>query len=446
MRLQVRYAVRSHTGLLRTSNEDSAYAGPRLLAVADGMGGHAAGEVASAVAIAAIAPLDEDVPGHDLLSALRDRARRANTQLRAMTERDPELAGMGTTLVALLFDRGRLGLLHIGDSRCYLLRDAELTQITHDHTLVQALVDEGKISAEAAQTHPQRSVITNVLDGREGEVQADVSVREARAGDRYLLCSDGLTGPVGSTDTLREALQIPDLQQACDRLVQLALRGGGPDNVTVVVADVVADSEPDLKPVVAGAAAEQPQEAPDGLVSGAAARAQVAEGRNAPATRRSTSVERPRRTARTTLAAVAVAVLVLAAVLVVRGYVRSQYYVGLDGSQVVVFRGVPGSLAGLDLASVQERSTLTTAALPELEKQRLEDGIVANDARDARAIVQRLIATACATPAPTTTPSPALTPHTGPSQLPGFGPSPGITPAPTLSPTPAPAGTTGPCP
>jgi protein phosphatase len=440
MTLQVRYAVRSHTGLLRTSNEDSAYAGPRLLAVADGMGGHAAGEVASAVAIAALASLDADVPGHDLLSALRERAGHANAELRAMTERDPSLAGMGTTLVALLFDRGRLGLLHVGDSRCYLLRDEVLSQITHDHTLVQALVDEGRITEEAAHTHPQRSVITNVLDGRDGDVQPDLSVREARAGDRYLLCSDGLTGPVSSSETLREALLLPDRQEACDRLVQLALRGGGPDNVTVVVADVVDDGEPDLLPVVAGAAAEQPQDAPDGLVSGAAARAQVAEGRDTPAPRRYQVMVRPRRRARTTIAAAVVVLVLLAIGLVTRGYVRSQYYVGLDGAQVVVYRGVQGSVAGVDLAQVQERTTLTTARLPELERQRLEDGIVAHDARDAREIVQRLIATACATAVPT--------PHTGPSGLPGFGPSPGITPGPTQAPAPAltPAPTASPCP
>ena len=152
--LALRFAARSHPGLLRTNNEDSVYAGPRLLAVADGMGGAAAGDVASAVTIAALAPLDEDAPGADLLGALRAAATSANGHLREMVIGDDELRGMGTTLVALLFAGSRLGLLHVGDSRCYLLRDGELTQITHDHTLVQSLVDEGRITEADASTPP----------------------------------------------------------------------------------------------------------------------------------------------------------------------------------------------------------------------------------------------------------------------------------------------------
>ena len=195
MTLALRYAAMSHVGLLRPGNEDSLYAGPRLLAVADGMGGHAAGEVASAVAIAAVAALDEDAPGADLLSALRSAAIGANGHLRDMVAGDAALDGMGTTLTTLLFTGSRLGVLHIGDSRCYLLRQGSLTQITHDDTLVQSLVDDGRITPEEASSHPQRNMILRALDGRE-DVEFDLSVREARAGDRYLLCSDGLTGPV----------------------------------------------------------------------------------------------------------------------------------------------------------------------------------------------------------------------------------------------------------
>ncbi|MDP9221096.1 MAG: protein phosphatase 2C domain-containing protein, partial [Actinomycetota bacterium] len=189
MSLTLRYAARSDVGLLRDGNEDSLYAGPRLLAVADGMGGHAAGEVASAVTIAALAPLDEDVPGADLLAALRTGVESANSQLREMVSADPALEGMGTTLTALLWAGARLGLVHVGDSRAYLLRDGELHQITHDHTLVQTLIDQGRIRPEEADAHPQRSMLTRVLDGR-GDTAADLSVREARAGDRYLLCTD----------------------------------------------------------------------------------------------------------------------------------------------------------------------------------------------------------------------------------------------------------------
>src|SRR4051794_18039754 len=388
MTLALRFAARSHTGLLRDGNEDSVYAGPRLLAVADGMGGHAAGEVASAVAIAALAPLDEDAPGADLLDALRTAASSANSHLRDMVEGDPALDGMGTTLTAVLSAGNRLGLLHIGDSRAYLLRDGELSQITHDHTLVQTLIDEGRISEEEASTHPQRSVITRVLDGRPG-LEPDLSVREVRAGDRYLLCSDGLTGPVASLDTLRDALALPDVQEAVDRLVQLALRGGGPDNVTAIVAEVVeTDHLPPLSPVVGGAAAEAPQPTPPGLDDNPAGRARTAEGRAAAEPPR--VAEPPsadpfagrRRSRRAGLLAGLVAVLLVVGAGVGWAYVRSQYYVGADDDQVVVYRGVTGSVAGVDLSSIDERSDLGTDQLGELDAARVRKGIVAKDRDD----------------------------------------------------------------
>ena len=187
-----------------------------MLALADGMGGHAAGEVASAVAIAAIAPLDEDAPGPDLLDALFAAAMSANARLHDMVEGDAALDGMGTTLTAILWAGNRLGLLHIGDSRCYLLRDGELSQITHDHTLVQTLVDAGRISAEEAEAHPQRNVITKVLDGRE-ELEPDLSVREVRAGDRYLLCSDGLINEVSDDQIASVLRRLADPQEAAQR-------------------------------------------------------------------------------------------------------------------------------------------------------------------------------------------------------------------------------------
>jgi serine/threonine protein phosphatase PrpC len=427
MSLHLRYAARSHAGLLRTMNEDSVYAGPRLLAVADGMGGHAAGEVASAVAIAAVAPLDQDVPDADLLAMLHTSARTANAHLREMVAGDPTLEGMGTTLVALLFDRSRLGLLHIGDSRCYLLREGVLSQITHDHTLVQALVDEGRISEDDVSAHPHRSVITKVLDGRD-DLEPDLSVREVLAGDRYLVCSDGLTGPVASLDTLREALLLPDVQESCDRLVQLALRGGGPDNVTVVVAEVVDDEEPDAVPVVAGSAAARPQEVPSSLTDSAAARAQVAEGRE-PAPRPDDPARtEPRRGRRTAIGVTLLLLLAAVITVITVAYVRTQFYVGLDGDHVAVFRGVRGSVAGINLARVEERTTLGVNRLSPIEQERLQDGIVANDERDARAIVERLIAAACPSPTPAIT----LPPTTSPA------PTKSPVPVPTPSPTPCP--------
>ncbi len=255
MSLMLRFAARSDVGLIRTNNEDAVYAGPRLVAVADGMGGHAAGDVASAVTIATLAPLDDDDPPSDLLGVLEQSIRQANDQLRQMMDSDAELDGMGTTLTALLWGGTRLALAHIGDSRAYLLRDGELTQITHDHTLVQHMVDLGQLDEADVPTHPQRSVILRVLNGRP-DAEADLSIREARAGDRYLLCSDGLSGVV-SKETLRETLTLGDPEQVVDSLVDLALRGGAPDNVTCVVCDVVeAGTAAAGSPVIGGSIAD----------------------------------------------------------------------------------------------------------------------------------------------------------------------------------------------
>src|SRR5271168_514196 len=257
MTLALRYAVRSDVGLLREGNEDSAYAGPHLLAVADGMGGHAAGEVASAATITTIAPLDAEDPGPDLVGALDDAVARANLRLQELIISDPAIEGMGTTLTALLWADGYAALCHIGDSRAYLLRNGQFRQITHDHTLVQSLVDEGKITEDDVATHPHRSLLLRALDGRT-VAEPDLTQLETLPGDRYLLCSDGLSGVV-TEHTLHQTLSsIRDPDKAALQLVELAIRGGGPDNITCIVADVM-DTQasavpPTWTPVLAGAA------------------------------------------------------------------------------------------------------------------------------------------------------------------------------------------------
>jgi protein phosphatase len=248
--------------MIREGNEDSGYAGPRLLAIADGMGGQAAGEVASSEVISTLVTLDDDVPGSDILTSLGTAVQRANDQLRSMVEEDPQLEGMGTTLTALLWTGQRLGLVHVGDSRAYLLRDGVLTQITQDHTWVQRLVDEGRITEEEATTHPQRSLLMRAL-GSGDHVEPDLSIREVRAGDRYLICSDGLSGVV-SHQTMEDTLaSYQGPQETVQELIQLALRGGGPDNITVIIADVLDLDTGDTlagqlsdTPVVVGAVAE----------------------------------------------------------------------------------------------------------------------------------------------------------------------------------------------
>jgi PPM family protein phosphatase len=241
--LAVRYAVRSETGLTREGNEDSVYAGARLLAVADGMGGHAAGEVASAVAIDALRPLDTDVPAGELLDALDHAVRKAGSSLRDMAAADPSLDGMGTTLTALLWSGSQLGLVHIGDSRAYLVRDGEVFQITHDHTMAQSLLDDGKITPEEVESHPGRSLLLRALSSRGGH-EAELQLREARPGDRYLLSTDGLHEVASADAVARVLLTAGHPDEAVAGLVALAIDGGGPDNITCIVADVVAANEP----------------------------------------------------------------------------------------------------------------------------------------------------------------------------------------------------------
>ncbi|MCL2584491.1 MAG: protein phosphatase 2C domain-containing protein [Streptosporangiales bacterium] len=236
--LTIQYGVRSDVGLVREGNEDSVYAGGRLLVVADGMGGHAHGEVASATAIEALRPLDIAVPDDELLPALEEAVLRAGDSLHEKVEADPELRGMGTTLTALLWSGSRLGLAHIGDSRAYLVRAREVFQITRDHTLVQSLVDDGKITEAEMETHPKRNLLLRALDGEHG-CTPDLELLEAEAGDRYLLSSDGLHGVVSSAAISRVLLEVTDPDEAASELVRLAIEGGAPDNVTVIVADVV---------------------------------------------------------------------------------------------------------------------------------------------------------------------------------------------------------------
>src|SRR5688572_29697618 len=237
MSLTLRYAVRTDPGLVRETNQDSVYAGPRLLAVADGMGGMAAGDLASSVVITKLSELDQDVPTAEMIDVLDRTVVAANKELREGVDANPELRGMGTTLTALLISGRAIAMVHIGDSRAYLLRDGRLRQVTKDHTYVQMLVDEGAITAEEASHHPHRSLVTQVLQGE--PIEPNYSVREAVRGDRYLLCSDGLSNVV-SMETMAEVLREYHDPEACaERLIDLALRAGGPDNITAIVADLV---------------------------------------------------------------------------------------------------------------------------------------------------------------------------------------------------------------
>ncbi len=472
MTLVLRYAARSDRGLVRANNEDSVYAGARLLALADGMGGHAAGEVASQLVIAALAHLDDDEPGGDLLGKLDAAVREGNSAIAAHVEADPELEGMGTTLTAILFAGNRLGLVHIGDSRGYLLRDGELTQITKDDTFVQTLVDEGRITAEEAHSHPQRSLIMRALTGH--EVEPTLIMREARAGDRYLLCSDGLSDPV-SQETILEALQISDVAESADRLIELALRGGGPDNVTVVVADVIDYDYGQTQPILAGAVSGDDDEAAP--PNTAAGRASAFNPRRNVAKRVVPQPEeparRPRSRRRTIIAAVLLVLVVLAGLAIGREIVRSNYYVSEHAGTVSIMRGVQGSFLGVALqepyllgclnarnelsliGAGQSRDNLDCRMLSvndmrPSERAQVVAGLPSGTLDEAISQIEELarssVLPVCAPPAPRTTQSPTPTPHLPGSEQPGASGDPRLpgipapeTPTTVTAPPPAPA-------
>lgn len=431
MSLSLRFAAGSHKGMIREGNEDSGYAGPRLLAIADGMGGQAAGEVASSEVISTIVALDDDVPGSDILTSLGTAVQRANDQLRMMVEEDPQLEGMGTTLTALLWTGQRLGLVHVGDSRAYLLRDGVLTQITQDHTWVQRLVDEGRITEEEATTHPQRSLLMRAL-GSGDHVEPDLSIREVRAGDRYLICSDGLSGVV-SHQTMEDTLaSYQGPQETVQELIQLALRGGGPDNITVIVADVLdIDSGDTLAgqlsdtPVVVGAVAENQHQLHDnGAMQTPAGRAsslgrpvpgQGGGGEFGPPGSGDTTGYVPTggfgdysdedfvkpRAGRKWLKRSLYITLALAVIGggLYGGYrwTQTQYYVGTKDEHVALYRGISQDLAWVSLSKVEkDHPEIELKYLPPYQQKQVKATIAEGGLSDAQSKVDELAVQASA--------------------------------------------------
>jgi protein phosphatase len=446
MTLTLRYAAQSDRGLIRDGNQDSVYAGPRLLAVADGMGGMAAGDVASNIVIAAIAPLDEDVPGDALVDALRNAVGTANQQLRDTVDANPHLEGMGTTLTAVLFSGSKMGMVHIGDSRAYLLRQGEFVQITKDDTYVQMLVDEGRISAEEASSHPQRSLLTRALDGR--DIDPEYSVRQVLKGDRYLICSDGLSGVV-SADTIAETLREGADPQACvERLVQLALRGGGPDNITVVIADATDADIVEQAPIVGGAAARDRGNATVADSSSPAARAAALQAPPRPAQPDSNAYEpepEPRRhPVRTTLLLLLLLGLLGGGLYTGWRYTQQQYYVGAtESGQLAIFRGVPGQIAGLDLSSVNRTSDTRLEELTTVAQDRVKQGIQADSQADAERRLNQLVDNEPSNPnlkpiCPSAGGYPASVASTAPSVRPSSGGSPSAASRPAALPSTTP--------
>ncbi len=403
MAFSVNFAARTDVGLVRSRNEDSGYAGPHLLAVADGMGGHAGGNVASSLVLARLAPLDGDSHGSDdAIEILAATIAEANSSLAKAVETDSDLHGMGTTLTALMrAGANGLALVHIGDSRGFLLRDGRFSQITKDHSFVQSLVDSGRISDAEAEHHPQRSLVTRVLTGAP-EDEPDLSMREARLGDRYLICSDGLSDYV-ALDTITEVVTAglpPD--QTTERLVSLALRAGAPDNVTCVIGDIVEpDTQPSSHPIIVGAAAEHHADSTphgdDSPATKAAALRREATGGND--TNGALVLAEEEDSSRRRWVRFVLLPLIAVLALVGAGYAgydwsQRQLFIGESDGRVAIFRGVHQNLGPVALFSVLEPTPVEISDLPSFYGDRVKSTIVTGTLDEATTKVAELGLTA----------------------------------------------------
>lgn len=411
--LALRYTALTDVGLRRSNNQDSGYASSHLLLLADGMGGAAAGDLASSEAVTIIRSVDDGSNDHqggvDALDHLTDVVNAANQRLGDLIEADPAVEGMGTTVEAMLWDGEKFAVAHLGDSRAYRLRGNRLTQLSADHTFVQSLVDEGRITPEEARHHPHRSLLLRAMLGRD-DFEADYSWLQPQLGDRYLLCSDGLSDMV-EDDAIARALGAESIDIAATELVRLALEGGGADNVTVVIGEMVdastLDEESDLacadgQPQLVGAAAEAPQPRRGAAVDVHDSTARFAvdpeELRYA-----------PREPSRWRLARWIIAVVVLLAVLgggawYAYQWSQDQYFVSESDGTVAIYRGVDANLPFVNLKRLESETDIEVDDLSSFQQSQIRDGIEATDLADAEQIVRELRDDA----APTPTPSPTV--------------------------------------
>lgn len=420
----LRTAAHSEIGLVRTNNQDSAYTSPSLIVVADGMGGAAAGDLASSVAIRELQAADalnatQRLAGEQMLEVMSGALTRANDSLADLVAWDHSLEGMGTTVCGAMFSGTQIGIAHIGDSRGYLLRDGELTQLTHDHSWVQSLVDEGKLAPEEMATHPHRSLLMKVLNGQPTHAP-DVHLVDVRYGDRLLFCSDGLSGMV--TDQRIAQLLAGDdrLDQIVRNLTRAAHAGGGTDNITLIVADVV-DHDPALEAVpaqVLGAAAivEIPSvdvpvvDLGDGAARPArpvvpAAPAPVVHGQEPPAglidpdryeaIRYSPHIP-SRRTRWMPLVFLLLGMfaLIFGTIVGTQTYVDSRWFIAADSSDpqmAEIYQGLPEEILGHRLYTEVERSSVVVDDLPPYYAAKVRDAELSyGSLADARSAVDHL--------------------------------------------------------
>ncbi len=400
----------SHVGRIRSNNQDSGYAGAHLFVVADGMGGHAGGDVASALAIQSIAHVDREFDSVDEAErALSTALLEANKELAETVFEHPELTGMGTTVSGVVRVGNQLALAHIGDSRIYRWRDGELTQITKDHTFVQRLVDSGRITVEEAATHPRRSVLMRVLGDVDISPEIDSTVVETAPGDRWLLCSDGLTGYVTESQIASVLAHQPDAAEAGQQLIEATLENGAPDNVTIVIMGV--DETPSsglVQPSLVGAAGAPLSYAPVTAKRSLRIPAMLLHPIRAATTdpedehyepeseeflRELIAEDRRRRIRRRITWTVGIVLIVgLIAAALAAGYqwTQTRYFVGVADGTVAIYQGVQQDLGPFPLSSVIEQTTIAVEDLDDFTRRSVEVTISADDVSDAYRIVERL--------------------------------------------------------
>jgi PPM family protein phosphatase len=398
----------SHVGKLRSNNQDSGYAGRHLFVVADGMGGHAGGDVASAIAIKRIAEADREyASAEDAAFALQTALLAANTMLAETVFDHAELTGMGTTVSALARVGDRIAVAHIGDSRIYRFRDGELDQITADHTFVQRLVESGRITQEEAAVHPRRNVLMRVLGDIDSSPEIDTTVLDTRPGDRWLICSDGLSSYV-TDDKLETILaNFGTTREAANRLIKESLDHGAPDNVTVVLVDIGEDDEyAGMPPQIVGSAALPLTY--EAEIARRALRLPTLLLHPLKATQHEDShfepeseeyldeliLEDKRRALRRRITWLVAITLAIAAIVVglVLGYqwTQTHYYVGANGDTVAIYKGVQQTVGPISLSSVYQQTSITMEGLPPYTRSTVEETISADSLADARKIIERL--------------------------------------------------------
>jgi serine/threonine protein phosphatase PrpC len=402
--LRLQYAALSDVGRVRKDNQDSGYAGPWLLSVCDGVGGAARGDIASSTAVGQLRKLDRK-PTEDLLGLVAGAIHRAHDRIGELVEEDPALNGTSTTATVALFDGSKVAIGHVGDSRAYLYRAGKITQLTKDHTFVQSLIDEGRITEEESRVHPHRNLILKAVDGVH-DAEPDLFTLDVAPGDRLLLCSDGACGVLDDF-RMADILGTGTPDYAVVELVRASLEAGSSDNVTCVVADVAeTDGRPDEAPMLVGAAAELPRRRTSvsgrfrGHRSGDTGELEpvptdVPHGiptdpidlevyRYAPrAPRRFVAVKR--------IAALAVVLgLLWIAASAAYSWTQRQYFVGDHDGKVTIYRGIDASLPGFSLNEPYEESDLQLDELEEYAAEDVREGIEASSLEDARSTVRQL--------------------------------------------------------